>query len=55
MLIVQARGFACRNSRHRPANDTGWLPEPIRIAPERPEDTTFAQDDENEEVNHTEE
>ena len=34
---------------------TGWLPEPIRIAPERPEDTTFAQDDENEEVNHTEE
>jgi ParB family chromosome partitioning protein len=34
---------------------TGWLPEPIRIAPERPEDTTFSHDDENEEVNHKEE
>ena len=35
---------------------SGWLPEPIRIAPERPEDTTFARsDDEDQEVKHTEE
>ena len=35
---------------------TGWLPEPIRIAPERPEDATFASfDDEDQEVNHTDE
>jgi hypothetical protein len=32
------------------------LPEPIRIAPERPEDTTFASfDDEDQEVNNTQE
>jgi ParB family chromosome partitioning protein len=32
---------------------SGWLPEPIRIAPGQPEDTTFA--DEEEEVNHPDE
>jgi ParB family chromosome partitioning protein len=35
---------------------TGWLPEPIRIAPERPEATTFASfDDEDQEVKNTQE
>jgi ParB family chromosome partitioning protein len=29
---------------------TGWLPEPIRIAPEQPEDTSFALFEDEEEV-----
>jgi hypothetical protein len=29
---------------------TGWLPEPIRIAPEQPEDTSFALFENEEEV-----
>ena len=33
---------------------TGWLPEPIRIAPAQPEDNSFAISDDEEEVNHTE-
>ena len=33
---------------------TGWLPEPIRIAPAPPEDNSFARSDDEEEVNHTE-